>query len=83
MDGVFVDDSLGDKAGQITRAVVEAFQTALRQQRTARRPQCRSLDRLHLAAMEELGLRRLMTNNAAQAIGAMGLGFDVVRPGQP
>ena len=57
------------------------FQTALRQQRGARRPHCRSLDRLHLAAMEELGLRRLMTNDAAQAAGAMGLGFDVVRPG--
>jgi predicted nucleic acid-binding protein len=27
----------------------------------------RSLDRLHLAAMEELGVRRLMTHDARQA----------------
>jgi len=59
------------------------FQTALRQQRRARQPHCRSLDRLHLAAMEELGLRRLMTNDVAQAIGARSLGFEVLRPGHP
>jgi len=59
------------------------FQTALRQQRRARQPHCRSLDRLHLAAMEELGVRRLMTNDAAQATGARGLGFEVLRPGHP
>ena len=59
------------------------FQTALRQQRGARQPHYRSLDRLHLAAMEELGLRRLMTNDAAQATGARGLGFEVLRPGHP
>ena len=57
------------------------FQTALRQQRSPRRPHCRSLDRLHLAAMEELGLHRLMTNDTAQAAGARGLGFEVLRPG--
>jgi len=59
------------------------FQTALRQQRRAGQPHCRSLDRLHLAAMEELGVRRLMTNDAAQATGARGLGFEVLRPGHP
>ena len=59
------------------------FQTALRQQRRARQPHCRSLDRLHLAAMEELGLRRLMTNDVTQAIGARSLGFEVLRPGHP
>ena len=57
------------------------FQTALRQHRSARQPHCRSLDRLHLAAMEELGLRRLMTNDTAQANGARGWGFEVLRPG--
>lgn len=56
------------------------FQTALRQHRGARRFHCRPLDRLHLAAMEDLGLRRLMTNDAAQATGAQGLGFEVLRP---
>jgi len=58
------------------------FQTALRQDRAARRIHCRTLDRLHLAAMEELGLRRLMTNDAAEAAGAKALGFEVVSPGR-
>jgi predicted nucleic acid-binding protein len=57
------------------------FQTALRQHQRTGQLHCRSLDRLHLAAMEELGLRRLMTNDAAQAAGARGLGFEVLRPG--
>lgn len=58
------------------------FQTALRQDREARRIHCRTLDRLHLAAMEELGLRRLMTTDIAEAAGATALGFEVVTPGQ-
>jgi predicted nucleic acid-binding protein len=57
------------------------FQTALRQHRATRGVHCRSLDRLHLAAMEELELRRLMTNDATQASGARALGFEVVTPG--
>jgi predicted nucleic acid-binding protein len=59
------------------------FRTALRQDREARRIHCRTLDRLHLAAMEDLGLRRLMTHDAAQAAGAKALGFEVVGPGRP
>jgi predicted nucleic acid-binding protein len=58
------------------------FQTALRQDREARRVHCRTLDRLHLAAMEELGLRRLMTTDTAEAAGAKALGFEVVSPGR-
>jgi predicted nucleic acid-binding protein len=58
------------------------FQTALRQDREARRIHCRTLDRLHLAAVEDLGLRRLMTHDAAQAAGATALGFEVVSPGR-
>jgi predicted nucleic acid-binding protein len=41
---------------------------------------CRTLDRLHLAAMEELGSRRLVTNDSKQAIAARSLGFDVISP---
>jgi len=41
---------------------------------------CRTLDRLHLAAMEALGLRRLLTNDATQASAARALGYDVVLP---
>jgi predicted nucleic acid-binding protein len=62
--------------------VGSVFSTAMRQDRTARRIHCRTLDRLHLAAMEELGLRRLMTNDAAEAAGAKALGFEVVGPGR-
>jgi len=57
------------------------FHTALRQDREARKVHCRTLDRLHLAAMEELGLRRLMTTDTAQAAGGKVLGFEVVSPG--
>lgn len=42
---------------------------------------CRTLDRLHLAAMEHLGARRLMTNDAKQATAARSLGYEVVVPG--
>jgi len=58
------------------------FETALRQDRTAGRVHCRTLDRLHLAAMEELGLRRLMTTDSAQATAGKTLGFEVIRPGE-
>jgi predicted nucleic acid-binding protein len=59
------------------------FQTARRQHRHAGDTHCRSLDRLHLAAMEELNLRRLMTHDEAQARAAEAAGFAVVRPGRP
>ncbi len=42
---------------------------------------CRSLDRLHLAAMAELGLMRLMTHDVRQAEAAKELGYEVVMPG--
>jgi len=56
------------------------FQTALVQHEMAT-AHCRSLDRLHLAAMEELGLKRLMTHDMRQAGAARELGFEVVSPG--
>ena len=58
------------------------FQTALRQHRNAGEVHCRSLDRLHLAAMEELKLTRLMTHDDRQAKAAVAEGFEVVRPGR-
>jgi uncharacterized protein with PIN domain len=42
---------------------------------------CRSLDRLHVAAMDELGQRRLLTNDAKQAVAARALGYEIVSPG--
>jgi predicted nucleic acid-binding protein len=48
--------------------------------REARSLHCRALDRLHLAAMEGLGVRRLFTNDEAQALAACALAFEVVFP---
>ncbi len=57
------------------------FRTALRQRRNARQVHCRSMDRLHLAAMEELALTRLMSHDDRQAKAAIQAGFEVVSPG--
>jgi predicted nucleic acid-binding protein len=58
------------------------FQTALRQHRHSGNLHCRSLDRLHLAAMEELKITRLMTHDEGQARAAIEAGFTVLRPGR-
>ncbi|HEX4263053.1 MAG TPA: type II toxin-antitoxin system VapC family toxin [Verrucomicrobiae bacterium] len=58
------------------------FSTALKQHRNPRAGYCRTLDRMHLAAMEELRIRRLMTLDQGQARAAVGLNFDVVQPGR-
>jgi predicted nucleic acid-binding protein len=58
------------------------FTTALRQHRHPQAIHCRSLDRLHLAAIEELKLKRLMTLDELQAKVAKALGFEVIRPGR-
>ena len=58
------------------------FASALRQHRNSARVHCRTLDRLHLAAMEELALSRLMTHDQAQATAALALGFAVTMPGR-
>jgi hypothetical protein len=57
-------------------------QVALRQHRERPGPHVRTLDRLHLAAMEELGLRRLMTHDVPQAEAARALGYAVLSPGR-
>ena len=41
---------------------------------------CRNLDRLHLATMEALRVRRVLTNDDTQARAAEGMGFSVLRP---
>ncbi|MGI8603712.1 MAG: type II toxin-antitoxin system VapC family toxin [Verrucomicrobiales bacterium] len=41
---------------------------------------CPTLDRLHLAVMQDLGLRRLLTNDDQQAAAAHVLGFEVLMP---
>jgi predicted nucleic acid-binding protein len=57
------------------------FQTALRQHKNSGDKHCRSLDRLHLAAMEELDVSRLITHDLGQAKAAIEAGFEVIRPG--
>lgn len=57
------------------------FETALDQLRRLPALHCRSLNRLHLAAMEELQSCRLMTHDGKQAMAAIALGLAVVTPG--
>jgi predicted nucleic acid-binding protein len=56
----------------------ELFHVALRQQRTPGQPHCGTLDRLHLAAMQWLGIARLLTHDHRQAQAARALGFKIV-----
>jgi predicted nucleic acid-binding protein len=58
------------------------FLTALRQHRHPQSIYCRALDQLHLAAMEELKLTRLITFDEIQAKVALALGYQVIRPGR-
>ena len=56
----------------------ELFRVALRQQRKAGQPHCGTLDRIHLAAVELLGISRLLTHDRRQAQAARALGFEVI-----
>jgi predicted nucleic acid-binding protein len=56
------------------------FRTALQQHLAAPRLHVRTLDRLHLAAMQELDVHRLMTHDQAQALAARSLGYEVLTP---
>ncbi len=56
------------------------FQTALQRHRATERPHTRTVDRLHLAAMQELEVSRLMTHDRAQALVAVALGYEVLSP---
>ncbi|HEV2209809.1 MAG TPA: type II toxin-antitoxin system VapC family toxin [Verrucomicrobiae bacterium] len=58
------------------------FSTALRQHRHPQAAFCRVLDRLHLAAMEELKLTRLITLDDAQGTAAEALDYKVIYPGR-
>jgi predicted nucleic acid-binding protein len=62
-----------DLSGAVFRRAIE--------QHLAGKWHCRSLDRLHVAAMDELGQRRLLTNDAKQAAVARALGYEIVSPG--
>jgi uncharacterized protein with PIN domain len=66
---------------EVVRAPAEVVDLAEEQAKTfARHSYCPTLDRLHLAAMKSLDLRRLLTNDDAQARAARAMGFAVVTP---
>jgi predicted nucleic acid-binding protein len=56
------------------------FASALAQQRRMPVPHVRSADRLHLAAMEELGVMELLSHDAKQVAAAKALGFVCFTP---
>jgi predicted nucleic acid-binding protein len=64
------------------RACAPSLIEDARLQAAASRPRahCRTLDRLHLAAMAGMGLRRLLTNDDGQARAARALGIRVLLP---
>ena len=57
----------------------DAFDLALLQLEPGK-SYCRTLDRLHLAVAEGLGLKQFMTNDRAQAAAARALGFKTLTP---
>ena len=59
-------------------AVIDIAEQHLR--KLPRAAHCPALDRLHLATMEAFNLRRLLTNDDAQARAARALGFTVLVP---
>lgn len=66
---------------EVVRAPTAVVDVAEGQARTLPRDAyCPTLDRLHLAVMKSLDLRRLLTNDDAQARAARALGFSVVVP---
>jgi predicted nucleic acid-binding protein len=60
---------------RLVASPVTIFETAERQLSAS---YCATLDRLHLAIMEELRLSRLMTNDRQQSRAARALGFEVI-----
>lgn len=49
-------------------------------QMTKSKVHCRTLDRLHLAVMAEMGTHRLITHDRRQAAAAIDAGFEVITP---
>ena len=75
-----VDRTLGQLPYEVAETPSNLFVIASRQiTPMGRAVHCRTLDRLHLAAMEALSLRRLLTSDEIQARAALARGFEVVR----
>lgn len=77
----FVDGTLGQSPYEIAETPSNVYSVAVGQiVPPGRSVHCRTLDRLHLATMEALGLRRLLTSDETQARAALARGFEVLRP---
>lgn len=58
----------------------DIMELAETQMRSKPRSHCRTLDRLHLAVVESLGLRCILTNDAGQGAAARAFGLEAVFP---
>ena len=77
----FVDETLRQSPYEIAETPSNVYSIAVGQIfPLGRSVHCRTLDRLHLATMEALGLRRLLTGDETQARAARARGFEVLRP---
>jgi predicted nucleic acid-binding protein len=59
-------------------SIIEVAETQVRP--VVKSAYCRTLDRRHLASIQVLGVRRLLTNDETQARAARGLGFESILP---
>jgi predicted nucleic acid-binding protein len=75
-----LEDNLRCAPFELRDVPASVFSVALTQNE-ASQIHCRSLDRIHLAAMTGMGIKRLMTHDDRQAVAARELGFAVVMPG--
>jgi predicted nucleic acid-binding protein len=76
-----VDRTLGQSPYEIAETPSNVYSVAAKQLLPlGRSVHCRTLDRLHMAAMEALSLRRLLTHDEIQARAAEARGFEVLRP---
>jgi predicted nucleic acid-binding protein len=60
----------------------DVFSAGLEQNRRQLKIHCRTLDRLHLAAMAELKVTSLLTLDQGQAAAAQAMGYEIIRPGR-
>jgi predicted nucleic acid-binding protein len=63
---------------RVERLGGQVFEQALEQVKRRGASSCKSLDRLHLAAMQTLGLTSILTKDRRQGAVAKSLGFTVI-----